>query len=66
MPSYIKYISTQSSLFTLTSIAGRVNGIEMTICSLPSAIDPQDGSWKVVIWCRAFNVDFGSAILKLQ
>jgi hypothetical protein len=33
---------------------------------LPLAVDLQDGSWKVVIWCRAFNVDFGSAILQLQ
>ncbi|USK31585.1 DM13 domain-containing protein (plasmid) [Bacillus sp. CMF21] len=33
---------------------------------LLSAVDLQDGSWKGVIWCRAFNVDFGSAILQLQ
>lgn len=33
---------------------------------LPLAVDLQDGSWKVVIWCRAFNVDFGSAISQLQ
>jgi hypothetical protein len=31
---------------------------------IPDSINLNEGSWKVVIWCRAFNVDFGEAIFR--